>query len=95
MLEPLAYLVEGQHYKPQFDWLYLGLAAATAVLSHHRQRKSFYYAGLINTGVALYLIAERRDWFDEPLWATMLAVAGLVILVGGFALDARERRARN
>jgi len=41
-LEPLAYLVKTQAYKAQVDWLYLGLAATVALLSHHRQQKSLY-----------------------------------------------------
>lgn len=91
-LEPLAYLVETGAYKSQIDWLYLLAAILTGFLSHHRQRQSFYYAGLINTGVALFLIAVRRDWFDRPLWATVLVMTGVAILAVGFVLDARERR---
>jgi hypothetical protein len=60
------------------------------VLSHHRQRKSFYYAGLLNAGLALYLIAARNEWFDRPAWAISIVVAGIVALVLGFLLDPRR-----
>lgn len=94
-LEPLGYLVETGGYSPKVNWIYLTLGITTAVLSHHRQRKAFYYAGLINTGLALYLIAERYRWFDKPWWAVLLVAAGLGALAAGFALDARERRRRS
>jgi hypothetical protein len=84
MLEPLAYLSDAKpHYTERFDWLYLGLAVAMAFLSHTRQRKSFYYAGLLNTGVALYLIAVRHTWYDKSAWAITLVVVGLAALVAG------------
>jgi hypothetical protein len=92
MLEPLAYLSETQEYWPRLDWLYLTLAVAIAVLSHQRQRRSFYYAGLINAGLALYLIADRRQWFDRPSWAVAVIAAGLAALVIGFLLDAAKRK---
>ena len=72
MLEPLAYLSDTQEYARAFDWTYLGLALAMALLSHRRQRKSFYYAGLINTGVALWFITDHYEWFDKPAWAILL-----------------------
>ena len=46
-----------------------------ALLSHRRQRKSFYYAGLLNTGVAFWFIADHHHWFDKPWWAIVLVVA--------------------
>ena len=64
------------------------------LLSQRRQRKSFYYAGLLNTGAALYLIAERRQWFDRPSWGVALIVAGLLVLAAGFFLDRLERKQR-
>ena len=91
-LEPLAYLSETGQYARTFDWLYLGLALTMALLSHRRQRKSFYYAGLLNTGVAFWFIADHHHWFDKPLWAIVLVIAGLAGLLVGFGLDARERR---
>ena len=94
MLEPIAYLSETAEYWIRLDWVYLSLAVATALLSEVRQRRSFYYAGLINSGVALYLIADRRQWFGRPSWATAVIVVGLAALIGGFVLDARERRRR-
>jgi hypothetical protein len=92
ILEPLAYLNETADYARAFDWIYLGLALAMALVSHQRQRKSFYYAGLINTGAALWLIATHYEWFDKPAWAVVLVAIGLAGLLIGFGLDARERR---
>ncbi|MCX6538915.1 MAG: serine/threonine-protein kinase [Acidobacteria bacterium] len=92
ILEPLAYLNETAEYSRVFDWSYLGLALVIALVSHRRQRKSFYYAGLVNSGVAFWMIADHYKWFDKPAWAMMLVVVGLVVLVAGFGLDARERR---
>ena len=92
ILEPLAYLNETKEYARTFDWAYLGLAVTMALLSHQRQRKSFYYAGLINTGVALWFITDHYEWFDEPAWAILLVAVGLAGLLAGFGLDRRERR---
>ena len=83
ILEPLAYLNETAEYSKLFDWSYLALAIVIALLSHRRQRKSFYYAGLINSGVAFCMIADRYEWLDKPAWAIVLVVVGLVVLVGG------------
>jgi hypothetical protein len=95
ILEPLAYLSETAEYAKAFDWAYLGLAVAMALLSHQRQRKSFYYAGLVNIGVALWLITTRNEWFDKPAWAIVLLAIGLAGLLAGLALNRREgRRAR-
>jgi hypothetical protein len=91
ILEPLGYLSETNEYSNKFDWLYLGMALAIAVVSHVPQRKSFYYAGLLNTGIALYLIAQHRNWFDKPLWAVAVIVSGLLMLVAGFEIDRRQR----
>ena len=85
-------LAETGKYSRRFDWIYLFFAMTTAVVSHQRQRKSFYYAGLINTGVALYFIADHRHWFDKTAWAVSLGVAGITMLLAGFALGERERR---
>ena len=92
ILEPVAYLCETAEYSLRLDWLYLGLAIGIALVSHQRQRKSFYYAGLVNTGVALFFIADHRQWFDKPSWAIALVIAGLAALAGGFWIDARQRR---
>ena len=69
-----------------------GLALVIALLSQPRQRRGFYYAGVLNTGAALYLIADHRDWFDRPLWAIAVIVAGLIVLAAGFVFDRREKR---
>ena len=91
MLEPLAFLSETAEYSPRFDWAYLLLAITIAVLSHARQRRSFYYAGLVNSGVALYLIAVRNDWFSRPAWGIGIVVAGLAALLAGFWLASRNK----
>ena len=80
MLEPLAVLSETAEYQKGFDWIYLLGAIAIAVLSHARQRRSFYYAGVINSGVALFLIAARNEWFNRASWATTLVIVGLAAL---------------
>ena len=95
VLQPLGYLVRVGQYSPRYDWLYLAMALSVTVLSERRQRKSFYYAGLLNTGAALYLIAEHRQWFDRPSWGITLVVLGLVALVFGFMLDRRSRTGRS
>jgi len=92
ILQPLGYLVRAGEYSPRYDWIYLALALTIALLSQTRQRRAFYYAGVLNTGGALYLIADHRRWFDQPLWATVVIVSGLLVLVVGFVLDRRERR---
>jgi hypothetical protein len=81
-------------YSRRYDWIYLGAAITIALLSQKRQRRAFYYAGLINTGGALYLIADHRGWFDKPLWAILVIVAGLLTLGVGFVLDRRQRLRR-
>jgi serine/threonine protein kinase len=91
-LEPVAYLVKTGEYSSRFDWIYLGLAVLITILSRHRQRKSFYYAGIVNSAVALFFIADHRLWFGEPRWGIALVSIGLGALVVGFGLDRRERR---
>ncbi|MBN2433513.1 MAG: serine/threonine protein kinase [Acidobacteria bacterium] len=94
ILEPLGYLSKVGEYSRRYDWLFLGLSLGITLLSRYRQRKSFYYAGLINTGVALYLITDHYDWFDRPAWSLVVVAVGLVILAVGYGLDARERSRR-
>jgi hypothetical protein len=94
VLQPLAYLVRAAEYSLRYDWIYLALAVLVTLLSERRQRKSFYYAGLLNTGAALYLLADHRRWFDWPAWGIMLIAVGLLALAAGFMLDQRSRRAR-
>jgi serine/threonine protein kinase len=92
LLEPLAYLTETAEYSRRFNWLYLGLAIGIALVSQERQRKSFYYAGLLNSGLALYLIADRYQWFNRVGWALSVVAAGLFALSIGFLLDIRRQR---
>ena len=92
VLEPLAYLTETGEYAPAWDWWYLALALSAAVLSHQRQRRGFYYAGVLNSAVALYLIADHRGWFDDPWWAMTLVGLGLAVLLCGYVIAGRERK---
>jgi hypothetical protein len=94
LLQPLGYLVRTDEYSPRWDWVFLGAALAIAVLSHRRQRRAFYYAGVMNTGAALLMIAAHREWFDKPAWAVTVIAAGLATLAAGFALDRRQRLRR-
>ncbi|MEO7272012.1 MAG: protein kinase [Vicinamibacterales bacterium] len=94
ILQPLGFLTRTDEYSLRCDWIYLGAALGVAILSERRQRKSFYYAGLLNTGGALYLIADHRQWFARPLWGTVLIAIGLVTLIAGFLLDRRSRQRR-
>ena len=94
VLQPIAYLVRTGDYSRRIDWMYLAMALTIAFLSERRQRKSFYYAGLLNTAAALYLIADHRGWFDRPAWGTVLIVVGLTALGAGFLLDRRAAQQR-
>jgi len=93
-LKPLGYLSMTADYSLNYDWIYLGLSLGSCLLSHQRQRRSFYYAGLINTGWALWEIAEHHHWRDKPMWAIALVATGLFVLAVGFALHVRERNRR-
>jgi len=94
ILEPLCYLVKVGEYSRRFDWLLLFLALAICLASRFRQRRSFYYAGMINTGLALYLITDHHRWFDRPAWAMTVVGVGLLVLAVGYRLDSRERSRR-
>ena len=94
LLHPLGYLVRTGEYAARIDWLYAACATAIMLLSQCRQRRSFYYAGMLNLGIALYLIASHRQWFERPAWAVAVIAAGLTALAAGFALDRAERRRR-
>jgi serine/threonine protein kinase len=92
VLQPLGYLVRTGDYSLRYDWIYLAAAIVIALLSQTRQRRAFYYAGVLNTGAALLWIADHRDWFDKPSWAMAVIGAGLLALAMGFVLDRRSRR---
>jgi hypothetical protein len=93
-LKPLGYLCMTGYYVRNFDWLYLALSIGSCLLSHQRQRRGFYIAGLMNTEWALYEIADHRQWTDKPAWAIALVVGGLLVLSAGYALNVRERNRR-
>jgi hypothetical protein len=87
----LAHLVQTGEYSLRIDWLYLLLAVGIALLSRRRQRRSFYFAGLLNGGIALFLIADHREWFDQPRWAMAVVASGLATLLAGYLVDRRRR----
>lgn len=91
LLEPVAYLDATAEYSRRFDWLYLFLALGIALASRYRQRKSFYYAGLLNTGVALWYITSHSEWFDHPWWSVWIILAALAFLAAGLGFDHVER----
>ena len=93
VLQPVAWLSAAGEYSRRYDWLYLLLALSITVLSRFRQRKSFYYAGLLNIAGALWYLTSHYEWFDRPVWAVTVVVSGLAALGLGFALHQRERRA--
>jgi serine/threonine protein kinase len=92
LIHPLGYLVRTAEYSPRVDWLYAACALTIMLLSEPRQRRSFYYAGLLNLGGALYFIALHRHWFERPAWAIAVIAAGLIALAVGFGLDRARRR---
>jgi hypothetical protein len=94
MLEPIAFLNETEDYSTAFAWAYLALSLGIAWASHFHERKGFFYAGLLNTGLALVLIARRYEWFDEAPWAVAIAAGGMACLAGGLLLHVREQRRR-
>ena len=95
LLHPLGYLVRTNEYSLRADWLYAACATAIMLLSQRRQRRSFYYAGMLNLGIALFLIASHREWFERPGWAIAVIAAGLIALAAGFVLDRAERLRRS
>jgi len=90
ILQPISHLVGVGEYALRYDWLYLVLALAITFLSHYRQRKSFYYAGLLNTGVALWFITDHYEWFERPAWAISVLATGVLMLAVGWGLHVRE-----
>jgi hypothetical protein len=92
LLHPLGYLVRQGEYAVRLDWIYAVCALVIMLLSQRRQRRSFYYAGLVNLGGALFFIADHRGWFDRPFWGVTVIVAGLAVLGAGFFLDRSQRR---
>jgi hypothetical protein len=94
IIQPVGWLIKTGEYAARLDWFYAAAAVAVIMLSHPRQRRSFYYAGVLNLGFSLYFVALHREWFDRPGWAIALIAAGLLALAGGLALDRRDRRRR-
>ncbi len=78
-------------YSLRHDCLHLALALTIAVVSHDRQKRSFYLTGLLSTGFALYYITDHYEWVDRPLWAVPVILVGLLALRAGLGLYRRER----
>jgi hypothetical protein len=93
-LKPLGYLSYTGDYSKNFDWVYLALSLGSCLLARYRQRRSFYYAGLMNLGWALHEIADHNGWRDKEAWAIALVGAGIVALAVGYGLGLRERSRR-
>jgi hypothetical protein len=93
ILEPLAYLDHTAEYSRRFDWMYLGLALSVAFASRFRQRRSFYYAGLTNTAVALALITDHYGWKSWPGWTAVVVTAGVALLILSLMLDRARLKA--
>jgi hypothetical protein len=91
-LEPLAYLARVGEYSRGFDWGYLLLALSIAFASRYRQRRSFFYAGITNTGLALFTLTEHYEWFDRPDWGAVVVLAGVTALFAGLVLERRSRQ---
>jgi hypothetical protein len=92
ILQPLYLLNRTGEYSRRFDWLYLTLSVAMALASHFGQRRSFFYAGVLNTLAAVWLLTSHYEWLDRPAWAVAVVLAGLFLLAGGWALNRREAR---
>ena len=92
ILYPFSHLVGTGEYSLRYDWFYLALSLAITLLSHFRQRRSFYFAGLLNTGLALWFITSHNDWFDRPAWSVVVLGTGLAVLAGGLGLHLRAPR---
>ena len=93
ILEPIGWLGMTGEYPVRFTWAYLLLSLVIALLSRRRQRKAFYYAGLVNTVVALFLLTRAYEWWDRTAWAVTLLLIGIAVLVAGYALHRREQPA--
>jgi predicted Ser/Thr protein kinase len=91
ILEPGAYLSMDGLYPLRFTWAYLMLALGIALLSRLRQRKAFYFAGLINTAVALFYLTRDYEWWDAPAWAVAVLALGVALLFAGYGLHRREQ----
>jgi len=91
ILQPVAALASSGDYPLRFTWTYLVLSLGVAMLSYVRQRKAFYYAGLLNTILALYFLTRDYGWWDRPNWALMLLGLSIVLLTAGWWLHRREQ----
>ncbi|MEJ2110236.1 MAG: serine/threonine-protein kinase [Acidobacteriota bacterium] len=94
ILEPICVLNETKDYDKFYNWFYLALAVTIAYLSRFRQRKSFYFAGLLNSGIALIMITDHYEWLDNENWHIVIICVSLAILALGYGLNTRERRHR-
>lgn len=90
ILEPLAYLVSLDVYGELYHWLYLALALGVLWLSGILQRRGFYYAGLLNSLLALGWITHHYRWLEQRFWPFLLGIAGLALMAWGYDLFRRR-----
>jgi len=95
LLQPIAWLNQTGEYTQALLWLHLAAAVAVAARSCRHQRRSFYYAGVLNTGLAIGLLTDRYQWFDVPSWSVAVVAGGVAALATGWVLHLREERARS
>ncbi len=95
ILEPIFWLnISDFEFQAFYYWFYLFLAILITYLSRFRQRKSFYFAGLINSGIALIMITAHYEWIDHEFWPIIVVSVSLAVLAVGYTLNVRERRNR-
>jgi len=85
LLEPLALLVSPDLYGVVYHWLYLAAALGVLALSAALQRKSFAYAGIGNSILALFFITEHHQWLERRFWPFLLILIGMALLLTGRA----------
>ncbi len=91
ILQPGSVLSSSGDYPVRFTWAYLVLAVGIALLSRLHQRRAFYFAGIINTVVALFFLTRDHEWWDRPSWAVFVLAVGIGLLYTGYRLHCREQ----
>ena len=79
---------------PAFAWVYLAASLGFVLLSPLRERRSFFWSGLLNTVVALWFVGDRHEWLDRVGFAIAIVLSGLVLLGSGWLALVAERRRR-
>ena len=91
LLEPLSWLVFSDTYGVFYHWFYLLISLIILLLSRVLQRKSFYFAGMLNTVVAIHMITNHYDWLEQTFWPITLLGVGGVLLVSGYRLFMKQQ----